>query len=116
MNTKKLTVMALLMVAALPLTQTAFARDRGDDDNRGHARPAPAWHRDDDRRGDRTDHRDWRHDHYRYHHDNHGYYPRRDWDNRRVTVVLPTPPLLLPPPVLLVPQLHDGRIVLRPAF
>jgi hypothetical protein len=123
MNTKKLTAIALLVAATLPLTQAAFARDR-DDHDRGRDRPAPTWHRDGgDRHEDRGYHgdRDWHRDgyRYRYYRDGryyYGYYPRRDWDDRRVTVVVPTPPLLLPPPVLLVPKLHDGRIVLRPAF
>lgn len=112
MNAKKLTAIAL-MIAALPLGSAAFAHDR-DDNDRGHDRPAPAWHRDGDRHGDR----DWRHDRYRYHnHRDYGYYPRRDWDDRRATVVLPTPPLLLPPiPVLVVPKVHQGHIILRPAF
>ena len=124
MNTKKLTVMALLMVATLPLAQAAFAHDRGDGDDRGYDRPAPAWHRDADRGWDRgyQRNRDWHHDSYRYRRDRdyraYSYnYPRRDWDDRRATVVLPTPPLLLPPvPVLLVPKLHKGHVVLRPAF
>jgi hypothetical protein len=115
MTNRKLTAIALLLAAALPLTQTASAHEWGDGDNRGYARPAPASHRDDGRRGDRADHRDWRHDRDRYHRDS-GYYPRRDRDGRRVTVVLPAPRLLLPPPVLLVPKPHKGQIVLRPVF
>jgi len=125
MNTKKLTAIALLIVAALPLAQTAFAHDR-DDGDRGDDRPARTWHREGDRDWDRGYHRDrdWRdgryeRERYRYRHDYdegyyHGYYPRRDWDESRATVVIPTPPLVLPP--LLVPQLHKGHIVLRPAF
>ena len=123
MNTKKLTAIALLMVTALPLAQTAFAHDR-DDDDRGYDRQARAWHRDGDRDWDRGYHRDrdWRYDRYRNRHDRghgyyYGYYPRREWDDRRATVVIPTPPLVLPPlPVLVVPKQHKGHIVLRPAF
>jgi hypothetical protein len=115
MNSRKLIAIALLMVTALPLTRTVFAHDRDDRDDRGYDHRAPSRHRDGDRHWDRGYHhdRDWRRDGYRYHRDrndgDHGYYPRNDWDDRRVTVVLPAPPLLLPPlpfPLLVVPKQH----------
>lgn len=107
MNNMKIASIALL-IAALPLAPAAFAHERDHDryessrsSHHGeHEHRYGHYYRHDNRRYHRTYYRD---------HNGHEY---RGWDNQRTQVVLPLPPL----PPLLVPGLHKGHLVLRPAF
>jgi hypothetical protein len=109
-----------LLIAALPLAPAAFAHER-DHDQYESQRSARNWEREEheDRR------QNWGHEHRHSHycrHDEPRYsrtyyrdydgYENRGWETQRTQVILPLPPL----PPLLVPGLHKGHLVLRPAF